>query len=59
LDVVPGGQNRKQNLPGLVEMAKVGPGIGAAGIAGAVGVERPFVVLVAGVLDYDAALGGE
>src|ERR1017187_6451894 len=59
LNVVPRGQYRKQDLASLEEMAKVRPGIRAAGIAGAVGVERAPIVFIPGVLNDDAALRGK
>src|SRR3954447_8893435 len=40
-------------------MTKVGSGVAFTSIAGTLRVERPFVLLITGMLDNDAALGGK
>ena len=53
--IVPGQQHRAEHLAGLEEMVEIGPGVAAAGGAGAGGVERARIGGEAGVAQVDDA----
>ena len=59
MEIMNGVEMIAENLPTLVEMAQIGAGIVAAGIAGALRIQRGLVVPVAGIFDGNFAGRGE
>ena len=59
IKIVEGVQSRRQDFPGQKEMPKISPGIVAAGIAGALFINRLFVLRILGLLNGYLSAGSE